>query len=257
MVLAYKGRNTPSRRSSVGQFLFVGRLSFLSVFRTIGPSDYSDWLFSYCHLLVQKGISSQAGAERTCYLAVGCQASVGVSGGNFGPRRCLREPTSQSAFVATSSSASACFNFPELLWSIPPELSHLYCGSIFKKKRQKRRGKRSGRLVKNLRNAREICANNLDLRTWLLPVYPDQSAPVFRPLLRHRRTVNGQRYLKELKYSAIVHQQSTDHITVKAALLNVSPEVSAEIESTRSSIMKASSTRQPVAQFLNKPSIPA
>ncbi|ROK54666.1 hypothetical protein DPX16_21305 [Anabarilius grahami] len=36
-----------------------------------------------------------------------------------------------------------------------------------------------------------------------------------------------------------------------------SPEVSAEIESTRSSIVKASSTRQPVAQFLNKPSIPA
>ncbi|ROL48197.1 hypothetical protein DPX16_6692 [Anabarilius grahami] len=36
-----------------------------------------------------------------------------------------------------------------------------------------------------------------------------------------------------------------------------SPEVSAEIESTRSSIVKTSSTRQPVAQFLNKPSIPA
>ncbi|ROL45707.1 hypothetical protein DPX16_17823 [Anabarilius grahami] len=34
-----------------------------------------------------------------------------------------------------------------------------------------------------------------------------------------------------------------------------SPEVSAEIESTRSSIVKTSSTRQPVAQFLNKPSI--
>ncbi|ROL48905.1 hypothetical protein DPX16_2248 [Anabarilius grahami] len=33
--------------------------------------------------------------------------------------------------------------------------------------------------------------------------------------------------------------------------------LSAEIESTRSSIVKASSTRQPVAQFLNKPSIPA
>ncbi|ROL50262.1 hypothetical protein DPX16_19066 [Anabarilius grahami] len=36
-----------------------------------------------------------------------------------------------------------------------------------------------------------------------------------------------------------------------------SPEVSAEIESTRSSIVKDSTTRQPVAQFLNKPSIPA
>ncbi|ROL48422.1 Rho GTPase-activating protein 21 [Anabarilius grahami] len=35
------------------------------------------------------------------------------------------------------------------------------------------------------------------------------------------------------------------------ALIQNSPEVSAEIESTRSSIVKASSTRQPVAQFLN------
>ncbi|ROI27659.1 putative RNA-directed DNA polymerase from transposon BS [Anabarilius grahami] len=36
-----------------------------------------------------------------------------------------------------------------------------------------------------------------------------------------------------------------------------SPEVSAEIESARSSIVKASSTRQPVPQFLNKPFISA
>ncbi|ROI15844.1 ATP-binding cassette sub-family B member 7, mitochondrial [Anabarilius grahami] len=36
-------------------------------------------------------------------------SSVGlVCQGNFGPRRCLREPTPQSAFVATSSLASAC-----------------------------------------------------------------------------------------------------------------------------------------------------
>ncbi|KAK9976831.1 hypothetical protein ABG768_018654 [Culter alburnus] len=35
---------------------------------SVGPSDHSDWLFSYCHLLVRKGISSYAGAERTCYL---------------------------------------------------------------------------------------------------------------------------------------------------------------------------------------------
>ncbi|ROL52200.1 hypothetical protein DPX16_6077 [Anabarilius grahami] len=41
------------------------------------------------------------------------------------------------------------------------------------------------------------------------------------------------------------------------SLPHACPEVSAEIESTRSSIVKASSTRQPVAQFLNKPSIPA
>ncbi|ROK15795.1 Toll-like receptor 4 [Anabarilius grahami] len=48
-----------------------------SVRRAIGPSDHSDWLFSsYCHLLERKGISSYAGAERTCHLAVGCQASV-------------------------------------------------------------------------------------------------------------------------------------------------------------------------------------
>ncbi|ROI52179.1 hypothetical protein DPX16_3449 [Anabarilius grahami] len=44
--------------------------------RSVGPSDHSDWLFRYCHLLVQKGISSYAGAERTCYLAVGCLALV-------------------------------------------------------------------------------------------------------------------------------------------------------------------------------------
>ncbi|ROL42467.1 Phosphatase and actin regulator 3 [Anabarilius grahami] len=44
--------------------------------RSVGPSDHSDWLFSYCHLLVRKGISSHAGAERTCYLAIGCLASV-------------------------------------------------------------------------------------------------------------------------------------------------------------------------------------
>ncbi|XP_067263934.1 arrestin domain-containing protein 3-like isoform X2 [Chanodichthys erythropterus] len=31
-----KGRNTPSRRSAVGQFFFVGRLSFLGVFCTVG-----------------------------------------------------------------------------------------------------------------------------------------------------------------------------------------------------------------------------
>ncbi len=41
--------------------------------RSVGPSDHSDWLFSwrtsawdYCHLLVRKCISSYSGAERTC-----------------------------------------------------------------------------------------------------------------------------------------------------------------------------------------------
>ncbi|ROJ30570.1 hypothetical protein DPX16_1549 [Anabarilius grahami] len=45
----------------------------------VGPSGHliiPDWLFSYCHLLVRKGISSHAGPELTCYLAVGCLALV-------------------------------------------------------------------------------------------------------------------------------------------------------------------------------------
>ncbi|ROJ25273.1 Homeodomain-interacting protein kinase 3 [Anabarilius grahami] len=37
---------------------------------SVRQADHSDWLFSYCHLLVRKGISSYAGSERTCYLAV-------------------------------------------------------------------------------------------------------------------------------------------------------------------------------------------
>ncbi|ROL42597.1 Hedgehog-interacting protein [Anabarilius grahami] len=35
----------------------------------VETSDHSDWLFSYCHLLVRKGISFYAGAEQTCYFA--------------------------------------------------------------------------------------------------------------------------------------------------------------------------------------------
>ncbi|ROL45035.1 Interferon alpha-inducible protein 27, mitochondrial [Anabarilius grahami] len=53
----------------------VRRRRFVS--ELVGPSDHSDWLFSYCHLLVRKGISSYAGAERMCYLAV--ERRFGVS----------------------------------------------------------------------------------------------------------------------------------------------------------------------------------
>ncbi|ROK35612.1 Retrotransposon-derived protein PEG10 [Anabarilius grahami] len=61
-----------------------------------------------------------------------------------------------------------------------------------------------------------------------------------------------------LKWASATVPQQTIHTGVMNTILNWirpqrSPEVSAEIESTRSSIVKASSTRQPVAQFLNKP----
>ncbi|ROI15129.1 Zona pellucida sperm-binding protein 3 [Anabarilius grahami] len=56
--------------------LFFGRINMLNRCRYVGPSDHSDWLFSYCHLLVRKGMSSYAGAERTCYLVVGSRSSV-------------------------------------------------------------------------------------------------------------------------------------------------------------------------------------
>ncbi len=116
---------TPSRRSAVGQFLFVGRLNFLSVFRTfgwswsssaffsadstcwigvgarrsVGPSYHSDWLFSW---------RTRARERRRTDVLLGRRVSSTnglVCQGNFGPRRCRREPTLQSAFVATSSSA--------------------------------------------------------------------------------------------------------------------------------------------------------
>ncbi|ROL48046.1 Serine/threonine-protein phosphatase 2B catalytic subunit alpha isoform [Anabarilius grahami] len=44
--------------------------------RAIGKMAKMFSVLSYCHLLVRKGISSYAGAERTCYLAVRCRASV-------------------------------------------------------------------------------------------------------------------------------------------------------------------------------------
>ncbi|ROJ44573.1 hypothetical protein DPX16_4891 [Anabarilius grahami] len=122
-------RNTPSRRSAVGQFLFVGRLGFLSVphrrlklvlicfflaSELVGSSDHSDCLFSYCHLLVRKGILHRRRMDvllgrRVLSISLVCQ-------GNFGPRRCRREPTLQSAFIATSLSASA--------WCVPADARH-------------------------------------------------------------------------------------------------------------------------------------
>ncbi|ROJ25285.1 hypothetical protein DPX16_20098 [Anabarilius grahami] len=54
----------------------VAYLTALGARRSVGPSDHSDWLFRYCHLLVRKGISSHAGAELTCYLAVRCLALI-------------------------------------------------------------------------------------------------------------------------------------------------------------------------------------
>ncbi|ROL52769.1 Growth arrest-specific protein 2 [Anabarilius grahami] len=61
----------------------------------------------YCHLLVQKGISSYAGVERTCYLAVGCRASVWCVRATLDPD--AADVSQLSAFVATSLSASAWY----------------------------------------------------------------------------------------------------------------------------------------------------
>lgn len=108
--------------------------------------------------------------------------------------------------------------------SIPMEISCLHCGSHSRKKCHKRQGKRSGRLAKNARDAQAALGNYTLLRTWILPLHPEQPAPGFRPLLlktlkRSRRI--DYRYLKELKYSPLTQAQPLDHVTVKAALLNV------------------------------------
>lgn len=77
--------------------------------------------------------------------------------------------------------AGPTFTFSSYLLSIPLELSRLHCGSYFKKKHHKGRGKRGRRLA---RSARVDWGNyELFLWTWLLPVYPDQPAPIFQPLL--------------------------------------------------------------------------
>ncbi|ROL03920.1 ATP-citrate synthase [Anabarilius grahami] len=92
-------RNTPSWRSAVREvsvrrptkfsqcvphrWLRLVLVGFFRPFRhveslseLVGPSDHSDWLFSYCHLLIRKDISSYAGAERMCYLPVGRRTLV-------------------------------------------------------------------------------------------------------------------------------------------------------------------------------------
>ncbi|ROL55544.1 hypothetical protein DPX16_7484 [Anabarilius grahami] len=78
----YRGQaQQEGRLESLRVFSLYGPLRFemwigVGARRSVGLSDHSDWLFSYCHLLVRKGISSYAGAERTCYLAAGCLVSV-------------------------------------------------------------------------------------------------------------------------------------------------------------------------------------
>ncbi len=95
-LLASRARNTPSFCSSADKvfsvcsalsaevgprLLFFGR----SASELVGQSGHltilngcsaGEPVHDYCHLLVRKGISSYAGAERTCYLAIGCRASA-------------------------------------------------------------------------------------------------------------------------------------------------------------------------------------
>ncbi len=93
--LLSKAQYTPSRRSAVGQFLFIGRLSLLSVFHAVGWSwslsaffrpirhveSASELVGQSGHLIILIGCSAgepvrKKGAERTCYLAARCRASA-------------------------------------------------------------------------------------------------------------------------------------------------------------------------------------
>ncbi len=94
-----KGRYTTSRWL---KFFHVGAWS-------VGPSDHSDWLFSRRTSAWEKRRTNVLLGHRVSSDNVVCQ-------GNFGPQCCRRELTLQSAFVATSSSASA--------WCVPG-LTHL------------------------------------------------------------------------------------------------------------------------------------
>lgn len=96
--------------------------------------------------------------------------------------------------------------------SIPMEISRLHCGSHSRKKCHKRQGKRSGRFAKNARDAQAALGNYTLLRTGFRPL-------LLKTLKRSRRI--DYRYLKELKYSPLTQAQPLDHVTVKAALLNV------------------------------------
>ncbi len=84
--------------------------------RSVGPSDHSDLLFSWRTSAWENKTKHRRHFFlhrcRTDVLLVRWVSSVGLMcQGNFGPRRCWREPTLRSAFVATSSSASA--------WCVP------------------------------------------------------------------------------------------------------------------------------------------
>ncbi len=107
-ILKLKARNTPSRRSAVGQFLFVGRLSFLSVFRTICWSWSSTAFFQPIrhvelaselvgqsgHLIILTPLSTsrnQVLVQSQCY----CRFLVGSTGEPFKNRLLLHRLESQ------------------------------------------------------------------------------------------------------------------------------------------------------------------
>ncbi len=85
-------RYTPSQRSAVGQFLFVGTLSFLSAFCAVGWSWSLSAFFRTIlhvessaglvgHLIILIGCSAgepvcEKDTEWTCYLAVECRTSA-------------------------------------------------------------------------------------------------------------------------------------------------------------------------------------
>ncbi|ROI16097.1 Transcription factor Dp-1 [Anabarilius grahami] len=77
--------------------------------------DYIDSYYSDRDGLCLSDSSSSTNTDTDCYPSVTLlifaafwQMCLLLRKGNFGHRRCRREPTPQSAFVATSSSASAC-----------------------------------------------------------------------------------------------------------------------------------------------------
>ncbi len=68
--------NTPSRRSAVRQFLFIGRLSFLSVFRTVGWSwSLSDFFRPIRHV---ESASELVGQSGHLIILIGCSAGKPV-----------------------------------------------------------------------------------------------------------------------------------------------------------------------------------
>ncbi len=95
--------------------------------QSVGPSDHSDWLFSWRTSAREKRRTDVLIGRRVSSVGLVCQ-------GNLGPRRCRREPTPQSAFIATSSSASA--------WCVPGlSMSSSTNTYIFLQKRLKSKNK--------------------------------------------------------------------------------------------------------------------